>query len=118
MGFPGFAYSFYPQKGMPGPKHIVCAGDGSFYVWYMVPTRCFQYEIQIIDFPGTTGELLLTDFDGDGIMDILVPEATCGGIYRITFKWHPSKGRVEAMAPNTMQSDGVALQRLTICCSS
>lgn len=85
-GSPGFAYAFYPKKGMTGPKHIVCAGDGSFDLWYLRPTGRFQYETQIIDFPGTTGELLLKDWDGDGIMDILVPDNDEWGIYGVTFE--------------------------------
>jgi len=86
VGSPGFAYAFYPQKDMTGPKHIVCAGDGSFDVWYLKPTGRFTYDIQILDFPGTTGELLLRDFDGDGIMDILVPDNDEWALYGITFK--------------------------------
>jgi len=86
MGSPGFAYAFYPESGMTGPKHIVCAGDGSFDVWYLKPTGRFQYELQILEFPGTTGELLLRDFDGDGIMDILVPDNDEWSIYGITFE--------------------------------
>jgi len=86
VGSPGFAYPFYPQKDMTGMKHIVCAGDGSFDVWYLRPTGRFQYEVQIIDFPGTTGELLLKDWDGDGIMDILVPDNDEWGIHGITFE--------------------------------
>jgi len=86
VGSPGFAYSFYPQKDMTGPKHIVCAGDGSFDVWYLQPTGRFTYDIQILDFPGTTGELLLRDFDGDGIMDILLPDNDEWALYGITFQ--------------------------------
>lgn len=85
-GSPGFAYSFYPKKGMTGNKHIICAGDGSFDVWYMRPTGRFQYETQIVDFDGTTGELLLHDFDGDGIMDVLVPDNDEWGLHGITFE--------------------------------
>lgn len=85
-GSPGFAYAFYPKVGMTGPKHLICAGDGSFDVWYMKPTGRFQYEVQIIDFDGTTGELLLHDFDKDGIMDVLVPDNDEWGLHGITFE--------------------------------
>jgi len=85
-GSPGFAYAFYPEEGMTGPKHIVCAGDGSFDVWYMWPTGRFQYDYQILDFPGTTGELLLKDWDNDGMMDILVPDNDEWALYGITFE--------------------------------
>jgi len=86
VGSPGFAYAFYPEKGMTGPKHIICAGDGTFDLWYLRPTGRFQYETQILDFPGTTGELLLKDWDGDGIMDILVPDNDEWAIYGVTFE--------------------------------
>jgi len=86
VGAPGFAYAFYPEEGMTGPKHIVCAGDGSFDVWYMWPTGRFQYDYQILDFPGTTGELLLKDWNNDGMMDILVPDNDEWALYGITFE--------------------------------
>jgi len=88
VGAPGFAYAFYPKKGMTGPRHVVAAGDGNFDVWYLKPTGRgrFDYETQIIDFEGTTGELLLHDFDDDGIMDILVPDNDEWGLHGITFR--------------------------------
>jgi len=88
VGAPGFAYAFYPKEGMTGPRHIVAAGDGNFDVWYLKPTGRgrFDYETQIVDFEGTTGELLLHDFDDDGIMDILVPDNDEWGLHGITFK--------------------------------
>lgn len=86
-GSPGFAYPFYPQRGMSGPKHILVAGDGTFDVWYLRPNgRRFQYDLQIVEYPGTTGELLLKDWDGDGIMDVLVPDNDEWGIHGITFR--------------------------------
>lgn len=86
VGSPGFAYAFYPEEGMTGPKHIVCAGDGSFDVWYMWPTGRFTYDYQILDFPGTTGELLLRDWNADGVMDILIPDNDEWALYGITFE--------------------------------
>jgi len=86
VGAPGFAYGFYPKQGMTGPKHVICAGDGSFDVWYMRPTGRFQYETQIIDINGTTGELLLHDFDADGILDVLVPDNDYWKVHGITFE--------------------------------
>merc|ERR1712151_991698 len=68
-------------------KHILVAGDGSFDVWYMRPTGRFQYDLQIVDFPGTTGELLLKEWDGDGIMDVLVPDNDEWGIHSHP-AWH------------------------------
>jgi hypothetical protein len=86
-GAPGFAYPFYPKSGMTGPKHILVAGDGTFDVWYLRPTGGkFQYETQIVEYPGTTGELLLKDWDGDGIMDVLVPDNDEWGIHGISFE--------------------------------
>jgi len=86
VGSPGFAYGFYPKQGMTGPKHVICAGDGSFDVWYMTPTGRFQYDVQVIDINGTTGELLLHDFDGDGVMDIIVPDNDYWKLHGISFE--------------------------------
>jgi len=87
-GSPGIANAFYPQLNMTtGPKHIVAAGDGSFDVWHLAPTSTrFQYEVSIIEFEGTTGQMLLHDFDNDGIMDILVPDNDEWKLQLITFE--------------------------------
>jgi len=85
-GTPGFAHTFYPRKGMTGPKHIVAAGDGSFDVWYLTPTATrFQYDYTLVDIGGTTGKMLLKDFDNDGIMDVLVPDNDQWKLHIITF---------------------------------
>merc|ERR1712066_770332 len=86
---PGFAYAFYPQVGTTsGPKHIIVAGDGSLDVWHLrpIPGVRFGYEPRQVAEPrGTTGELLLDDFDGDGIMDVLVPDNDNWDLRVITF---------------------------------
>jgi len=87
---PGFAYAFYPQVGTTsGPKHIIVAGDGSLDVWHLrpIPGVRFGYEPRQVAEPrGTTGELLLDDFDGDGIMDVLVPDNDNWDLRVITFR--------------------------------
>jgi len=92
-GAPGFAYGFHPDMSASAsePKWIAAAGDGCFDVWILKPIsgRRFEYEVELIDFGGTTGELLLMDFDNDGITDILVPDNDNFRLGAITF----SQGR-------------------------
>lgn len=86
VGSPGFANAFYPKVGMTGPKHIITAGDGSFDIWFSKPTgKRFEYETDVIDFDGTTGQLMLHDISGDGIMDVLVPDNDYWKIRGLTF---------------------------------
>jgi len=87
VGAPGFARTFYPRTGMTGPKWIYAAGDGAFDVWILKPTgRRFEYETTLIDINGTTGEILAHDFDGDGIMDLLIPDNDYWKLHVITFE--------------------------------
>merc|ERR1719384_102543 len=87
VGAPGFAHSFYPKQGMSGPPYIFCAGDGAYDVWILRPTGGkFEYETEIIDIYGTTGQILAHDFDGDGIMDLLVPDNDYWKLKVITFE--------------------------------
>jgi len=87
---PGFARAFHPQVGTTsGPKHIIVAGDGSLDVWHLrpIPGERFGYEARQVSEPrGTTGEMLLDDFDGDGIMDVLVPDNDNWDLRLITFR--------------------------------
>lgn len=85
VGAPGFAHGFYPREGMTGPKHVITAGDGSFDVWYSRPVGRFQYDTQIIDIGGTTGELLHYDFTGDGVLDVLIPDNDYWKLKALTF---------------------------------
>jgi len=86
VGAPGFGRAFYPKVGMNGKPYVIAAGDGSFDVWILKPTaERFKYDIQIIDFEGTTGELLMHDFNGDGITDVLVPDNDFWKLQMITF---------------------------------
>jgi hypothetical protein len=89
-GSPGFAHAFHPRVGASArqPKHIVVAGDGSKDVWYLRPKsgQRFGYEsIRVGYWGGTTGELLVRDIDGDGIMDVLVPDNDNFNIQAFTF---------------------------------
>merc|ERR1712194_783048 len=87
VGAPGFAHGFYPQVGMTGPKWVFAAGDGSFDVWILKPKAGrFQYDTIIIDINGTTGQILDHDFDGDGIMDLLIPDNDFWKLHVITFE--------------------------------
>lgn len=94
VGAPGFAQAFYPEVGTTtGPKHIVVAGDGSLDVWHLAPKQGerFVYEPrQVIPPKGTTGELLVHDFDGDGIVDVLVPDNDKWDLTAFTFKAGPA----------------------------
>lgn len=85
VGSPGFAHGFYPRRGMTGHRHIITAGDGSFDVWYSRPTGRFRFFTQVININGTTGEMLIDDFDGDGYTDVLVPDNDYWKLHVITF---------------------------------
>jgi len=88
-GSPGFPIPFYPKVSETcGPMHIMVAGDGSYDVWYLRPKvggKRFEYESTLLDIGGTTGEMLLHDFNGDGINDILIPDNDFWKLHVITF---------------------------------
>jgi len=88
VGAPGFAHGFYPSMSQTsGPKWVFAAGDGSFDVWILKPKAGrFQYETIIIDIYGTTGQILWRDFDGDGVMDLLIPDNDFWKLQVITFE--------------------------------
>jgi len=89
MASPGFAHAFYPRIGeTQGPKHLVVSGDGAHDVWYLRPKGGrFEYEpIRVDDWKGTTGQMLLHDFDGNGIMDVLVPDNDQWTLRAFTFE--------------------------------
>lgn len=89
VGAPGFAEAFYPRVGTTsGPMDIVVPGDGSLDVWHLSPRRGqrFAYEPRQVRRPqGTTGKLLIHDLDGDGIVDVLVPDNDMYQIWAFTF---------------------------------
>jgi hypothetical protein len=85
---PGFAYGFHPRVGAEGPKHILLEGDGSHQVYMLspVPGHRLAYETRMVtDIGGTVGALLIRDFDGDGIMDVLVANNDDSEISSFTF---------------------------------
>lgn len=88
VGAPGFAHGFYPDmRQTSGPKWVFAAGDGAFDVWILKPKAGrFQYETIIIDIGGTTGQILWRDFDGDGVMDLLIPDNDYWKLQVITFE--------------------------------
>jgi len=90
VGAPGFPEAFHPRVGdTSGPVDIVVAGDGSLDVWHLAPIQGqrFSYEARQVRSPrGTTGKMLVHDFDGDGIMDVLVPDNDLHEIWGFTFR--------------------------------
>jgi len=88
VGSPGFARAFHPKvsESPTTPKHIIVAGDGSFDVWVLRPTGRFQYETEIIDIGGTTGELLIRDITGDGITDVIITDNDNFNLRALTFE--------------------------------
>jgi len=85
---PGFAYAFTPRVSGSGPKHILLEGDGSHQVYLLSPTGApFDYQLSVVeDIGGTVGDLLLQDFDGDGIIDVLVANNDKSEISSFTFE--------------------------------
>jgi hypothetical protein len=90
MASPGFAHAFYPRINQTsGRKHLVVSGDGAHDVWFLRPTgdNFEDYEpIRVDNWKGTTGQMLLHDFSGDGIMDVLVPDNDQWTLRAFTFE--------------------------------
>jgi len=88
VGSPGFARAFQPKVGTSSrtPPHIIVAGDGSFDVWVLRPTGRFQYETEVIEIGGTTGELLIHDITGDGITDVIITDNDNFNLRALTFE--------------------------------
>lgn len=90
VGAPGFPEAFHPKVGTTsGPKHIVVPGDGSLDVWHLAPKpgQRFAYEARQVRRPqGTTGKMLVSDIDGDGMMDVIVPDNDMFQIWAFTFE--------------------------------
>jgi hypothetical protein len=85
---PGFAYGFYPHVNSEGPKHILLEGDGSHEVYLLSPVQGqrLAYETRMVtDIGGTVGALLINDFDGDGITDVLIANNDENEISSFTF---------------------------------
>jgi hypothetical protein len=85
---PGFAYGFHPRAKTEGPKHILLEGDGSHQVYLLTPVkdqRLTYNTTMVTDIGGTVGALLIRDFDGDGIMDVLVANNDNSEISSFTF---------------------------------
>jgi hypothetical protein len=85
---PGFAYGFYPRANSEGPKHILLEGDGSHEVYLLSPVQGqrLAYETRMVtDIGGTVGALLINDFDGDGITDVLIANNDENEISSFTF---------------------------------
>jgi len=103
VGAPGFPVAFYPKVGTTrGPKDIVVAGDGSLDAWHLMPVhgQRFKYEPRQVAPPrGTTGYMLVHDFDGDGINDVLVPDNDMNEIFAFTFAAGPPPDVPPAPAP-------------------
>jgi hypothetical protein len=90
VGSPGFAEVFHPDASAPSSarKHLLVAGDGSFDVWYLTPKDSgrFDYDTKVIEMGGTTGQMLMMDFDNNGIVDALIPDNDNFNMRAITFE--------------------------------
>lgn len=82
---PGFAYAVYPNGYHKKERqHIIVAGDGDHSAHIMYPTgdkSAFEYDNQIFaDAKGTVGALETSDLDGDGWLEVWMPNYDKGYI--------------------------------------
>ena len=82
---PGFPYAVWPQGYKKGERaHILVAGDGGHDAHVLVPSGDsseFDYENDIVvKAGGTVGALATADFDGDGWLEMYMPNYDKGYI--------------------------------------
>jgi len=75
---PGFAYAVWPNGKHAGERaHILVAGDGDHAAHCLYPTgdaAAFEYSNTIFsNAGGTVGSLETSDFDGDGWLEVWMP---------------------------------------------
>lgn len=73
---PGFPYVVWPKVEEKGEKmaNIVVAGDGDYTAHLMSPRGKGDYGIEDIKFlGGTVGSICFDDLDGDGLLDLFIP---------------------------------------------
>ena len=88
---PGFPYAVYPNGKKSGERaHILIAGDGTFSAHLLTPTgdaSKFEYQKDlIVDAKGTIGCLDTADLDGDGWLEMYMPNYDKGyvEVYKIS----------------------------------
>ena len=81
---PGFPYAVHPNGEQDEPAYILIAGDGDYSMHMMVPTGDrgkYEYEDHIVvDAGGTVGALAFQDLNGDGWLEVLMPNYDKGYI--------------------------------------
>ena len=82
---PGFPYAVWPQGYKQGERaHILVAGDGDHDAHVLMPTgdaSSFEYEDEVIvQAGGTVGALATADLDGDGWLEMYMPNYDKGYI--------------------------------------
>ena len=75
---PGFPYAAYPNGKKDGERaHILIAGDGDYSAHLLTPTgdaSKFEYQKDlIVNAHGTVGALATADLDGDGWLEMYMP---------------------------------------------
>jgi hypothetical protein len=85
---PGIAKAFTPEVAKAGQSKpwILVSGDGAQQVYLLTPktqkTDDWSYDSSVIlDVKSTVGEPLIKDFDGDGLVDFVIPAYDTNKLY-------------------------------------
>lgn len=75
-GAPGTAKSFYINKKTDTLPSILVSGDDAGVVDILIPTGGSQFEyekVRMVNSTGTVGTPAVSDLNGDGLADVIVP---------------------------------------------
>ena len=102
---PGFPYAVWPHGYQKGERaHILVAGDGDHKAHVLEPTgdsSKFEYEDHVVvDAKGTVGALATADYDGDGWLEMYMPNYDKGYIEVYKLESSASKESASIFRPS------------------
>jgi len=99
---PGFPYAVYPNGNTNERAHILIAGDGDHKAHILAPVgdeNSFDYkDYMIVDANGTVGALAYADLDGDGFLEMYMPNYDKGYIEVFKMSAAGSNGEQQFLA--------------------